>query len=525
MSTKAAPQRETAETLAKKQKQISISEFFAKNRHLLGFDNPRKALLTAIKEMVDNSLDACEDMGMPPDIFVGIDPGERENRFRITVRDNGPGILKKQVPSVFGKLLYGSKFHGYRQQRGQQGIGVSAAGLYAMLTTGKPVEVITKTGPRKKAYRCELRIDTQHNRPDTLGEKELDWDEVRHGTEVVMELEGTYQRGRHSVDSYLEQTAITNPHAQITYRTPDGEERVFERATTEMPRPTHAIKPHPYGVELGVLMRMIKETSSKHLGEFFQNEFSRVGAKVAAEICETAKADPKSNPHRLGRASIDELYHAIQKVKISAPPTDCISPIGEELLLKSLQKEVEADFYHTVTRSPAVYRGMPFCIEAGLAYGGNIPGDDPARLLRFANRVPLLYQQSGCAITKATIETSWRNYNLQQSRGALPVGPLIIVVHMASVWVPFTSESKEAVASYPEIMKEIKLALQDCGRKLGTFIRKRRREADEEKKRSYIQKYIPQIGIALQDILGLNDKNRDDTCENLKTVLERSRKM
>ncbi len=525
MSTKAAPQRETAETLAKKQKQISISEFFAKNRHLLGFDNPRKALLTAIKEMVDNSLDACEDMGTPPDIFVAIEPGGRENRFRITVRDNGPGILKAQVPSVFGKLLYGSKFHGYRQQRGQQGIGVSAAGLYAMLTTGKAVEIKTKTGPRRKAYSCQLRIDTQHNRPDRLGEKDIEWEDVPHGTEVAMELEGTYSRGRHSVDSYLEQTAITNPHAQITYRTPDGEERVFERATTEMPRPTQAIKPHPYGVELGVLLKMVKETKAKQLAEFFQSEFSRVGNKVAQEICLSAKADPKSNPHRLSRGTVDELYHAIQKTKISAPPTDCISPIGDTLLLKSLQKEVEADFYHTVTRSPAVYRGMPFCIEAGIAYGGGLTGDDPARLLRFANRVPLLYQQAGCAVTKATIETAWRNYRLQQSRGAMPVGPMIIVVHMASVWVPFTSESKEAVASYPEIMKEIKLALQECGRKLGTFLRKRRREEDEAKKRSYIEKYIPQIGIALQDILGINDKKRDDACENLKTVLERSRKM
>jgi DNA topoisomerase-6 subunit B len=208
-----------------------------------------------------------------------------------------------------------------------------------------------------------------------------------------------------------------------------------------------------------------------------------------------------------------------------APPTACLSPVGEELLQRGLEQRVRAEFFSAVTRPPAVYRGNPFQIEVGLAYGGDLAGDEPVDLYRYANRVPLQYQQSGCAITKSVIGTDWKKYGVQQSRGALPVGPMIIFVHIASVWVPFTSESKEAVASYPEIIKEIRLGLMEAGRRVGSFVRRRKREADEFKKRSYIEKYIPHIGDALQEILGLSDRKRDKTVSNLKTILERSRKV
>jgi DNA topoisomerase-6 subunit B len=190
-----------------------------------------------------------------------------------------------------------------------------------------------------------------------------------------------------------------------------------------------------------------------------------------------------------------------------------------------MKQKIETEFTTAVTRPPAVYRGNPFQIEAGLAYGGDLPADDLALLYRFANRVPLQYQQSACSIFKAVLSVDWRKYGLQQSRGALPTAPLVISVHVVSVWVPFTSESKEAIASYPEILKEIRLALMEAGRRLGVFVRKRRRMADEAKKRAHIEKYIPAIGRALQEILALSDKQRDLTVTNLKEILERSRKM
>jgi DNA topoisomerase-6 subunit B len=268
---------------------------------------------------------------------------------------------------------------------------------------------------------------------------------------------------------------------------------------------------------------MLHDTKARTLQSFLHSEFSRISSRVAKAICEQAKVSERSRPTRIARQEADNLFKAINKTKIMNPPTDCLSPIGEELILAGLKKQIQADFYTAVTRPPAVYRGNPFQIEAGLAYGGSLPVEGLARVLRYANRVPLLYQQSACAITKSVLGTSWRNYAVQQSSGALPSGPLIIMVHMASVWVPFTSESKEAVAHYPEIVKQIKLALQECGRKLAIFIRRRRKAADSERKKAYIQQYIPHVAIALREMLELSERQETTIVRQLTDVLERSR--
>ena len=605
-----SPARETAETMAARQKEIAVSEFFAKNRHLLGFDNPRKALLTCVKEAVDNSLDACEEAGILPELWiiieavspaghgwgqagaaradeakpggakvVGVKParaqaagkdaplkgitagrgGKQETqpslleavhpemlqpvqpsianatRFRVTVRDNGPGIVKSQIPNIFGRLLYGSKFHRLRMSRGQQGIGISAAGMYGLLTTGQSVEIISRTGKKKPVHRFELQMDTLKNRAEIITDQELpSWKdlpntqpgeavrfdlwrqavavsaadpntaEVEHGTEVSLVLEGKFQRGRASVDEYVEQTAIANPHAQVHYVAPDGLQRHFAREVTEAPASPAAIKPHPYGVELGVLIRMLKETAHKHLGGFLRQEFSRVSPKLAEEICQKAGLTTMTWCRQVAREEADRLHHAIQNTRIMAPPTNCLVPIGPQQILRGLLKEIKAEFYAAETRAPAVYRGNPFQIEVGLAFGGQLPVDEPARVIRFANRVPLLYQPSACAITRSVLDTNWRNYSLSQPRNGLPEGPLVIFVHMASVWVPFTSESKEAIAGYDEITREVKLALQECGRKLSAHIRRRQRIAREGERRHVFEKYIGEVVAACAKMTRVN---------------------
>lgn len=517
-----------AEELAKKQREISVAEFFTKNRHLLGFDNPRKALLTTVKEAVDNSLDACEEMNVPPDVIVRIRPlGEKKDifyvdRFEISVEDNGPGIVRAQVPNIFAKLLYGSKFHTMKQARGQQGMGISAAGMYGQLTTGKPVKITTRISPKKPAMYYELHIDTNKNEPQILKEEKIDW-EKEHGTKVVIELEAKYFKGRQSIDEYLKQTAIANPHVNLVYHSPEKQKIVFPRATDQLPTEPKEIKPHPYGVELGVLMKMLKSTRARTVQAFLKQDFSRVSPKIAKEICEKAGLYENSRPSRIATQEVDNLYKAINDTKIMAPPTNCLSPIGERLISEGLKKEIKADFYTAVTRSPAVYRGNPFQIEVGAAFGGDLPAEELVRVIRFANRVPLLYQQSAGSVFKAILGTNWRNYSLSQSKGALPTGPLVIMVHMASVWVPFTSESKEAIAHYPQIIKEMKLALQECGRQLGLFIRKRKRVEQEAKKKDYIETYLPHIGIALKKILKLNETQEKKIERNLKHILEKSR--
>lgn len=515
LTTKKKPvQRETAETMGARQREISVSEFFAKNRHLLGFDNPRKALLTTIKEAVDNCLDACEEAGILPDLLVQIEhlKDVGETRYRVTVQDNGPGIVRKQIEHIFGRLLYGSKFHRLKMSRGQQGIGISAAGMYGLMTTGKPVVIISKTAPKKPSHEVVLKMDTSKNRAEVVSETEHpeddQWFPEGHGTRVVIELEGKYLKGRASVDEYLELTAIANPHARIVFIAPPqsgdaGPVRIeHPRAVEELPAETKEIQPHPHGIELGILIQMLERTESTTLSDFLQKDFCRVGPGTAKSIAESAGLTSRTNVKKVGHAEAEKLYKSIQGAKIMAPPTDCLSPIGARVLLKGLEKGLKPDFIAVSSRPPAVYRGRPFLIEAGVAFGGDLPGDEQARVHRFANRVPLQYQQSACASFKSVIETDWRRYTLQQPRGSLPIGPLVVMIHMASVWVPFTSESKEAIADYDEIRKEMRLALQDCGRKLGIYLSRRERMRRQGERRHIFERYIGEIAKACEFITG-----------------------
>ncbi|REK11996.1 MAG: DNA topoisomerase VI subunit B [Planctomycetota bacterium] len=606
--------RATAQSMAASQRDISVSEFFAKNRHLLGFDNPRKALLTTIKEAVDNSLDACEEAGIVPEIWVHVEQ-TGANRFKVGIQDNGPGILKKQIPLIFGKLLYGSKFHRLRMSRGQQGIGISAAGMYGVLTTGKPVKIASKTSARKPAHYYEIKIDTKKNLPEILNgrgegvdippgeagwkyiEKHgIEWVEVQHGTRVTIELEGKFVRGRGSVDEYLEQTAIANPHVTIHYLDPESgsdpaNEKLYERSTDQLPKEPKEIKPHPYGIELGMLMTMLADARGMTLSQFLTSSFSRVSSGVASRVCQTAGLKPRASTQKIGRGEADKLFHALQETKISSPSTDCISPIGEELLLKGLHQVVPGEFYVAATRPPAVYRGNPFQIEVALAYGGttganrvplevlrdllaecdartlrqfltttfyglgtdaadqiikaagfgsrtspsklkpaeikrlheamtsvNLEAGQTMNVLRYANRVPLQFQHAACAITQSVMSTNWRSYGLTQSRGQLPSGPVTIMVHMASVWVPFTSESKEAVAGYPEIQKELRLALQSAGRKLGMYLRRRMKVKQEGERRNIFLRYLGEVASAVSDI---NKTDRKKLYDQLMLVAKK----
>src|SRR6059036_2560624 len=512
----------SAVEMGARQREISVSEFFTKNRHLLGFDSPRKALLTCVKEAVDNALDACEEAGILPEVVVKVEavanggsppPLSQANRFRITVTDNGPGIIRQQIPPIFAKLLYGSKFHRLRMSRGQQGIGISAAGMYGQLTTGKPVQIISRTGARSPAHFFEVQIDTKKNEPLILEKKQIEWEAPR-GTQVTIEVEGRYQKGRASMDEYIEETIIANPHVKLTYLTPEGETKEHPRTYPQLPPSPREIKPHPYGIELGMLLKMLQDTKSHWLSGFLAGDFSRVSPHLAEEICKTAGLSPRARPRDVLGQTAENLYKTIQSTKIMAPPTNCLSPIGEQAILSGLYQQIKGEFYTAVSRPPAVYRGNPFVIEAGLAYGrGPEHGDESqeskpialaegatqendherARLIRYANRVPLLYQQSACVIYKSVLDTTWRNYGVSQSRGALPSGPMVVFAHMASVWVPFTSESKEAIADYDEIRKEITLALRECGRRLGAFLRRRERAHSEFRRRNIFELYIEEV--------------------------------
>jgi DNA topoisomerase-6 subunit B len=681
-----------AEELAESQRQISIAEFFEKNKHMLGFDSGARGLVTAVKEAVDNALDATEEASILPDIYVEID--DEGDYYTLVVEDNGPGITKEQVPKVFGKLLYGSRFHAREQSRGQQGIGISAAVLYSQLTSGKPARVTSRTKGSAEAEYFELIIDTDENEPEIKNSGTTSWDRT-HGTRIELEMEAN-MRARSQLVKYMQHTAVVNPHARLTFKEPSMDEpRQFERATDELPAETEEIRPHPHGVELGTLLKMLAATDSHSVSGFAQEEFTRVGRKTADSIldnfrdrhfgreaawqppqtheksdlaravanavsnksadatatfgdevaenvvarnrlshhelvelvAETAESvgddhgetfgdtvrekaveaawaeltdDRSSNLYQLvdkatstrkddetvhglaerlasrfekgrdlDRATHDELWEyvnraaelteehddatigdtarenvvmevwntmktvpdgmpkvrefvdnrdmasdlleAMKETDIISPPTNCLSPITDELVEAGLKKEFDADFYAASTRDADVHGGDPFIVEAGIAYGGGLDEDGQANVLRFANRVPLVYQRGACATTDVVKSIGWRNYNLSQPGGSgIPTGPAVVMVHVASTNVPFTSESKDAVANVPEIEDEIELAIREAARELKSYLNKRKSLQKRKKKQNVIASILPEMAEKLADVTGQDEPQYDD---------------
>ena len=485
----------TAHDLAKKQKEISVAEFFERNKHILGFGNQTRALVTSVKEGVDNCLDACEEVNILPEIYVEINNHE-DGECKLIIEDNGPGIVKSQIKHIFGRLLYGSRFHSVRQSRGQQGIGISAVVLYGQLTTGKHAKVISKIQEDRPAVIMELAIDTNKNRAEIISRDIIHW-EKPSGTRIEVSIIADYKRGKRFVYEYLQSTSIVNPHAQITFKEPDGTKHFFERTSELLPRRSVEIKPHPYGVELGTLIKIAKQTNSRKLSAFLKNEFTSMGDRTANAVCEKAQLEKHLNPKDMTREQFLSLHKAFKKVKIMAPPTDCLSPIGETLIKRSLKhetKEISPEFIVTASRPPSAYTGSPFQVEVGLVYGGNIPTDANVKIMRFANRVPLLYQQGGCVITSAISSIDWRRYGLDQKSGkGMPSGPAIFLVHVSSTLIPFTSESKEAIADIPEIENEIKLALRICARKVQHHIHKKVKREKTREKFELITRILPEI--------------------------------
>ena len=514
----------TAVKLASKQQEISVTEFFEKNKQILGFDSRSKSLLMGIKEAVDNSLDACEEAGFLPDIEVKIERLNDED-YKITIEDNGPGIVHKMMPNVFGRLLYGSRFHALRQSRGQQGIGISATVMYGNITTGKPAHVMSRIeGEDEVAWGMDIVIDTKTNRPIVTNDKAFEWAGKEHGTSIEYTIKGRYITGKQSVFEYLKDTAIVNPHAQITFHDPDGTKYVFERATDIMPPRPKEIKPHPEGMEIGDLMKYATNSAQKTMRAFLKNDFSRITDRLATEILEKAKVDGDKKPEKLTREEAIQILAAIKTCKIMAPPTDCLSPIGDTLIKKGLMHVLDGlrpDYYATpVTRSPKAVNGNPFVVEAGIVYGGDIPSDGQVQILRFANRVPLLYQQGACAITKAISEMDWRRYGLEQRGGkGIPYGPAIILVHVASTKVPFTSEGKEAVASFPELQSEIGLALRLCARNLKSHLNKMERKKKTHAKFEIVQEILPDMAEKAAHHLGRPVPDLDMTITRIMNVV------
>jgi len=505
-----------ASRLAANQKQIAISEFFEKNKHFLGFDTLTRSIITAVKEAVDNSLDACEEARILPDIHVQINKiNSGKDLLELEVEDNGPGIPQKSIEKVFGQLLFGSRFHAIRQSRGQQGIGITGVVMYSQLTTGKPTHVVSKIASEATAVSVDINLDTKRNRAIKSNQDREIWlnddgESKVSGLKIRTRMKAKYQRGRQSVYQYLRMTSIVNPHASITFVDPDGEKSHWPRVTERLPARVEAIKPHPHGMELGQLQRVCKESKELRMTSFLRQNFSGVSMRAAKQLCDAAEIDEKSKPARLNPTQVGSLLEAFQgertvegkPVKLLSPPITCLSPIEEILIKKGLSKTIDSRFVTTITRPPAVASGNPFQIEVGLIFGGGMAADKPVEILRFANRVPLMYQQGGCLLTKSIESVDWRQYGLEQAGGkGVPKGPAAILVHLASTNVQFTSEAKEAVADNEVVFQHSRKAILEMGRGLRKHLEKKKKMAKTREKFELINDILPAIAEKSASIL------------------------
>ena len=505
-----------ADKMAKNQKQIAISEFFEKNKHFLGFDSLQRSIITAVKEAVDNSLDACEEARILPDIRVKISKiDSKKDILELQTEDNGPGIPQKSIEKVFGQLLFGSRFHAIRQSRGQQGIGITGVVMYSQLTTGKPTHVLSKIANDDTAVSVNIGLDTRKNKAVKSDQTRIIWENddltrKEHGLRVTTRMKAKYQRGRQSVFQYLRMTSIVNPHADIMFTDPDGETYHWPRVTERLPSKVDAIKPHPHGIELGQLQRMCRESSDSRMTVFLRQNFSGVSMRAAKELCEAAELEITVKPKSLKPDDVRALLEAFQgervvngkAIKLLSPPTNCLSPIEEMLIKKGLSKTIDSKFVATMTRAPTVSHGNPFQVEVGLIFGEGMAADKHVEVLRFANRVPLMYQQGGCLLTKAIESVDWRQYGLEQAGGkGVPKGPAAILVHLASTNVQFTSEAKEALSDNEFVFEETRRAMLEMGRGLRKHLEKKKKMAKTREKFELINDILPAIAEKSASIL------------------------
>ena len=498
--------------------QASISEFFEKNKHFLGFDTLPRSIITAVKEAVDNSLDAAEEHRILPNISIEVHKVKgKKDELRLISQDNGPGIPQKAISKVFGSLLFGSRFHTIRQTRGQQGIGITGVVMYSQLTTGKPTAVISKIGKEAGAVRVNVGLDTKKNKAIISNEKRFSMDEADeakglywigdHGIRIETRMKAKYQRGKQSVHQYLKMTSIVNPHASIDFVAYDEDGAVLDeaswpRVTDELPRPVKDIKPHPHGLEIGTLQRLLRDASAPSEGSgartplryFLRNTFSAMSNSRCEEVISLAGLDAARKPASLKPDDVNSLLAAFSQVRLPSPPTDCLSPIEDLLIKKGLSKAIDSRFVSTVTREPRVTNGNPFQVEVGLIFGGDLPGDQPIQILRFANRVPLMYQQGGCLLTKALESVDWKRYGLDHPGGrGIPKGPAAVLIHLASTNVQFTSEAKEALSDNVDVFDEIRLAMLEVGRGLRNHLKKQKQKAKAQEKFELVNIILPEI--------------------------------
>jgi len=483
--------------MTEKYKGLSAAEFFYKNREIAGFSNPTRALYQTVRELVENALDATETHGILPTIKVMIKP--LDGKVMVKVEDNGIGIPPEEIPNVFGRVFYGSKYQ-LRQTRGVFGLGVKMAVLYAQITTGKPIRVVSSMQNSEFEYEYEVQIDIQHNTPVILSLK-VRKKRKGHGTLVELITEGNWFLARRKIESYLRRTAMIAPYATILFEGPNGSLEI-KRASRKLPPPPQVGKYHPKGVDIELLKIMIRNSSKKTtLVEFLMENFDGVGKITATKFCEWAGFSPDT---KLGKLTMEDLEVLARKMKEynkwRRPKPITLSPVSAELLEKGIRHVLNPEFATAITRPPSSYGGNPFIVEVALAYGGEIPPSNTPILYRFANRIPLLYDEGADVVRKVVDSIDWSIYKVK-----FPA-PIAILTHVCSTKIPFKGVGKEAVADVPEIEKELTTAIREAGRRLRLYLSKVEKMYAIKRRKVTIEKYIGEVARALAYIDDSSEK-------------------
>jgi DNA topoisomerase VI subunit B len=498
------------EDLFKNLREHSIAEFFRKNAQMLGYSGKIKSLTTVVHELVTNSLDACEENGVLPSITVQVMQPDAET-IAVRSKDNGPGIPKKHISSVFGKMLAGTKFHRNIQLRGQQGIGVAGVTMFSQMTTGKPIEVISIT--KDEAWDIELNIDIRKNGADIATQQKIDPVPEETGVEYIGQFkEVQYSTADQGPYEYLRRTALANPHAEITYIDPQGAKVHFSRNTEEIPRKPQEVQPHPKGIIVDDLVLMAKSSPNRTVKGMLQTELSRVSSAKTNELQEIVNFNLGMAPKKMGWNEAEQVIKAFKKMKFLAPATDCLRPIGEDKIEATMKSILAPEFLSVIERKPTVYGGgYAFQIEVGVAYGGHAgrkisSGEQRWEVMRFANRAPLLFDAGGCGLTKAAQSVDWKRYGIKD----IEHSPVTIFINLVSTHIPYTGAGKQSVSDSEEIVNEIRQALMDVGRKFNRFHSHRRKLEEHTARKGRLLKYVTEITPPLAELTGRDKKELDE---------------
>ena len=492
----------TTEKIFTEFKEHSVAEFFKKNQQMLGFSGKTRSLTTIVHEYVTNSLDACEEAGILPEVTVKVTELDKE-KYRVVCEDNGPGIPEKHLGKALGQMLAGTKFHRYAQQRGQQGIGASGCTMYAQITTGKPVKVVSRYD--KKKITCEVSIDLKSN---TANVTNVVKEEGEFGSGLLVDAEVAdvkYDKSSFGVYEYVRRTALANPHLQIILIDPEKQKSAFPRSSDKIPEKPVVVQPHPLGLSTNDLIDFAhREKECRRISSFLQERFARVSsAKVEELRTFVPDVDFNKKPSELQWSEAEKLVKAFQQAKWIAPATDSVKPIGKEQIEKSLKNILAPEFVVVTERSPKIFKGgIPFMVEAAIAYGGGAgrkAGDlSSSEVIRYANRAPLLFDNSGCAIAEAVKAIDWKRYKLRNFEEE----PLSIFVNISSVYVPYTSAGKQAISNDEEILQEIKNAIMEAARDLQRYLSGKHRERDRTERKKAILRYVNQLSKDLPELAG-----------------------